>query len=261
MAGHLPSAVGRRGEGSGLGGGPPDEPGGKLSRLRWRGPDPAVRRLLLGAAAAILLAACFVILGDVVAEDGRQGFDGTITLALHRHASPDRTTAMRWATDLGSALVTVPLFVLMVAWLLHGRERRDAGLVAVAWLGAQLLDVVLKPLYHRDRPALFVPFADASGYSFPSGHTVTALMTYGLLAYLLGRSRHGWRRWLTVLGSAAIVCVVGLSRVYLGVHFPSDVLGSLLVGGAWLWAVLLAFTAFRATPAKVAATTRDNRPA
>ena len=152
---------------------------------------------------------------------------------------------MNLATDLGSAPITIPLMLGLLAWLWLTHRRPVAGVVAAAWIGAQLLDVVLKYLYQRDRPSLFPAFAKAGGYSFPSGHTVTALVTYGLIAGVLWHSLSGKWRWVPVAIAALIVAAVATSRVYLGVHYPSDVAGAVLIGSAWLYAWLLILARIR----------------
>lgn len=188
--------------------------------------------MLRGAGAAIAFGVAFLVIGDTVAEDGRDRIDRSLSLRLHEQASPTLTRLMRLATDLGSATVTVPLMLLVVGLLLWRGQRRTAEIVAAFWIGAQLVDLVTKPFYHRDRPSLFPAFARAAGYSFPSGHTVTATLTYGLIAALLARGRHGWQRRLPFLAAAVIVLAVATSRVYLGVHYPSDVFGGMLIGSA-----------------------------
>ncbi|MGI8477122.1 MAG: phosphatase PAP2 family protein, partial [Thermomicrobiales bacterium] len=169
-----------------------------------------------GLAWIAFLTGGFLVLGDHVAETPRVRFDERVSLALHDHASPGLTRAMKLATDLGSAYVTVPLILAAVFWLARRNRRRAAAIVTVAWIGAQLLDLGLKHFYHRDRPSLFPAFARAGGYSFPSGHTVTATVTYGLIAALVARELRGRSRWLPAIVAAIVVIAVATSRVYLG---------------------------------------------
>ena len=201
--------------------------------------------LVTGFAAVAILVAAFVGIGDHFVEDGQDGFDHRLSLALHDHATPNLTRLMNLATDLGSAPVTIPLMLGLLAWLWFTHGRPAVGVVAAAWIGAQLLDVVLKYLYQRDRPSLFPAFAKAGGYSFPSGHTVTALVTYGLIAGVLWHSLNGKWRWVPVVIAALIVAAVATSRVYLGVHYPSDVAGAILIGSAWLYVWLLVLARIR----------------
>lgn len=136
-------------------------------------------------------------------------------------------------TNLGSALFIVPV-ALALAWLFVAHRRRyEAKLFVVAILGALLLSEALKYIVRRPRPpdaAMLV-----SGPSFPSGHTLAATAVYGILAFLLIRERSR-RLWhvATALVLIAIIVLVALSRVYLGVHWPYDVIASIDIGAAWL---------------------------
>jgi undecaprenyl-diphosphatase len=209
---------------------------GRSVRSEWgrvRGYQPAPG-VIPGAIGSLVLGIGFIVLGDTVAEDGRVRFDRWLVTELHSQSSSRLTRLMRLATDLGSAYVTVPLMLAVVGLLFWRQRRHTAAVAAAFWIGAQIIDLITKPLYHRDRPSLFPAFARAGGYSFPSGHTVTAVLTYGLIAAVLARGQHGWRRRMPFAVAAAIVVAVATSRVYLGVHYPSDVLGGMLIGGAWL---------------------------
>ena len=213
-----------------------------FARMRSYYPGPGV---LLGAVVSLVLGIAFLVLGDTVAEDGRVRADRWLALELHRLASVSWTRIMRLATDLGSAYVTVPLMLVLVGCLLWRHRRRTGGTVVAFWIGAQLIDLVTKPLYHRDRPSLFPAFARAGGYSFPSGHTVTAVLTYGLIGAVLVLGQTGWRRRLPIALAIVIIVAVATSRVYLGVHYPSDVLGGILIGGAWLQLAILVLAAVK----------------
>lgn len=213
-----------------------------FARMRSYYPGPGV---LLGAVVSLVLGIAFLVLGDTVAEDGRVQADRWLILELHHHASVGWTRFMRLATDLGSAYVTVPLMIVLISYLLWRHRTSTGGAVAAFWIGAQLIDLVTKPLYHRDRPSLFPALARASGYGFPSGHTVTAVLTYGLIAAVLARSQTGWRRRLLIALAVVIIIAVATSRVYLGVHYPSDVFGGILIGGAWLQLAILVLAAIK----------------
>lgn len=119
--------------------------------------------------------------------------------------------------------------------------RREAVLVGVTMAGAAVLSGGIKLLVHRARPSVGVPVAGADGYAFPSGHALTSIVAAGLLLLVwpaLGR------RSLVVAALTAAVAAVGFSRLALGVHYLSDVLGGWLLGGAWLLAVRAALRGF-----------------
>ena len=111
-------------------------------------------------------------------------------------------------------------------------------LVAIG--GGELLIIGLKALFHRPRPSEV--FAGL-GYSFPSGHSFFAVTLYGMMAYWLTRATPA-RRWVWV-PAVLLILAIGFSRIYLGVHYASDVLAGFCVGLPWLWACLALPTAFR----------------
>jgi undecaprenyl-diphosphatase len=189
-------------------------------------------------AGPVVLSGLFVLLGDAV-SDRTWAFDLAALEALHRYASPERTRLMRLATRLGGAWIYLPVSIA-VACLLIRRRPRVAAVVCIGCLGIKGLDVLLKWAYGRDRPHIFPPLTSARGGSFPSGHVVTTLVVLSLLAALVRPGLGDRSRVLLVVAVAGAVGIVGLSRVYLGVHYPTDVLGSVLVGGAWLWGALIA---------------------
>lgn len=200
--------------------------------------------LLLRFASVAILGVAFFALGDTVVEDGRDRFDNRVARFAHDLVDPSRTRFMRWGSDVASASVVVPLMLLLCGLLVWRGRRKEAELVAVAWILGQALHLTLKLVYHRPRPSLYPRLTSVSGYSFPSGHTVTAVMTYGLLAVVIARAiPKGWR-WLPWTLAALIVAWVAASRVYLGAHFATDVLGSMLIAGAWLRFCVLAVRHF-----------------
>ena len=194
-----------------------------------------------------ILTACLLVFGslaqDVRAKDAFL-VDAWATPFLHGMASPAMDTVMFAITTLGTSFVIVPALVVLGAWLVRtGRVRSIAFLVA-AVLGSLVLQLVLKPFFARPRPG--VPYAQVvSDYSFPSGHTLSAVVFYGGVALVIW-SLFGRRAGLAALAVAAIVSLaVGVSRIYLGYHFLTDVLGAILAGIAWL---LIVGAAFRAQP-------------
>ena len=191
-----------------------------------------------------ILGVAFFVLGDSVVEDGRNRFDTRVARFAHGLVDPNRTRIMRWGSDIASASVVVPLMLLLCAILVWRGRRREAELVALAWILGQALHLTLKLVYHRARPSLYPALTSVSGYSFPSGHTVTAVMTYGLLAVVIARALPKHWRWLPWTLAALIVAWVAASRVYLGAHFTTDVLGSMLIAGAWLRFCVLAVRHF-----------------
>jgi len=210
---------------------------------RW---SAVVPLLLGGVVTCFLLTFLFFLLASEIVEDRRLRLDLRLDRWVRAHDYPWLTSAMHLVTDLASTAVAIALWLLIVGWLVWQRRRRAAIIVAVMWPLGQGLVALIKVIYHRARPELGPGEVPFGGYSFPSGHTFTAVVTYGLLAALIAERLPERARWIPWAVAALVVAGVGYSRVYLGAHYPVDVLGSLLLGGAWLRAMLLALS--RATP-------------
>ena len=205
-------------------------------------PTPAhdPRRVAFGVVIAFVLAFTLTIalgflLERVWATDGSTGFDSEITRWFVDHRTPAWTDAMNVVTWLGSSAVVVPLAVLVVVALLVGRRGWLALFVSLAVGGALLLSALAKDVIERERPPVDVRLQDPVSSAFPSGHATQAAATFFALAIvvtLLSRSRP--LRAVAWTGGTVIVFVVGVSRVYLGMHWATDVLGGWLLGSVWV---------------------------
>lgn len=147
-------------------------------------------------------------------------------------------------TYIGSGYVSYPLTVLLAIYLFYQNQKQVAALLIFNSIGVRLLNWLLKYIIARPRPDL-EHLVHVSYYSFPSGHAMNSTAFFGFLAYLLhrrlkkaGRPTTG-RLWIT---AAVLVFLIGISRIYLGVHYPIDVLGGFLAGGAWLFFTLFLYT-------------------
>jgi membrane-associated phospholipid phosphatase len=161
--------------------------------------------------------------------------DAQLSTWLHSHGSPSLTRVMFVITFFGSTqaatLIAVP-FGLYLLW-----RRRFYWLAAVvsSIVGGMLLNRLLKYAFHRPRPFFNDPLLKLTSYSFPSGHTMTATVLYGVLAAYFFTTTTDWHyRVLIVLSASFLILLVGLSRMYLGAHYLSDVLGAMAEGLAWL---------------------------
>lgn len=178
---------------------------------------------------------------DVATGDPIVRLDQQVADWLHSHRSDWLTPLMRAVTTLGSAWVLVPLALGTIAYLVARSSRRSAGLVALAIVGGEVLTLGLKAGFERRRPFFADPLASESSPSFPSGHATVSLAVYGVLAYLASRRLGNSAAGRVVLaGAVALVLTIGFSRLYLGVHFLSDVLAGLSAGLAWLVLCVLA---------------------
>jgi undecaprenyl-diphosphatase len=162
--------------------------------------------------------------------------DEQLATSLHEHAqqSPGLVTTFLAITALGSQRMLLPLSIIVALAL--GWLRR--GVLACVWLivvSGGYSYVPLKQLFPRQRPHFADPFVVESSLSFPSGHAMASLVVYGLLGYLLCLSQPRVRRRVGVILVALVwVVVIGFSRLYLGAHYLSDVLGGYAAGLAWL---------------------------
>ncbi|MGA2268510.1 MAG: phosphatase PAP2 family protein [Bryobacteraceae bacterium] len=206
-----------------------------------------VRHYLVIAMALIL----FVWLAREVTRGDAMRLDTPIRNAVHARAAPPLTWAMRGVSQLGSEVFLVPLGIILVWWLAATGRRRAAVVFAAAALGAEALDQILKLLFHRLRPEPFFGSAEPLTYSFPSGHAMVSCCFFGVLAAILAaRDRPRARRMAIWAVAALLAGLIGFSRVYLGFHYPTDVLAGYAAAVVWLAvvrAVYLVFTAPRST--------------
>jgi len=200
----------------------------------------AGRRYAPGAL-VITLACCVfaVIAHDVLHGSVMTGLDARLAQWFHVHATPGFTAAMLFITHADGLAGTSVMGALLAAWFWRRGLADWCVLTLVAVPGGMLLNVLLKHWFQRARPRFDDPLLTLATYSFPSGHTAAATVLYGLLACFLVRRLRAWpARALALAGAAAMVALVALSRLYLGVHFLSDVLAAVAESCAWLAACL-----------------------
>ena len=183
---------------------------------------------------------------DVVTGDPLTVIDRNVAAWFHERTTPSLTAAMQIVTDLASPLWVTCMAV--VAGLVLWRKQcwyRLLALVLVVPGGMALLPL-LKVAFHRRRPSFEDALAIFQGYSFPSGHAMAATLLYGLMAVFAVLAFKAWRwRVGAVLGAFVMVLLIGFSRVYLGAHYLSDVLGAVAAGLAWLALSLTAVDTLR----------------
>jgi undecaprenyl-diphosphatase len=153
--------------------------------------------------------------------------------------------AMQAISDSGSARAWQIVFTVVVLWLLHRRLPRLALFVVITAVGSSVLNSVVKTSVDRIRPVLTDPVAREAGFSFPSGHTQAAVVGYAVLLLVFLPILHGIWRKVAVTFAVIMVLAIGFSRVALGVHYVSDVVGGLILGAAWVAAMAAAFNAMR----------------
>lgn len=202
-------------------------------------PQPLFEAAILASLGAAVLALFFFAwLGNEMLDGDTRHFDQAVREWVHRYASPGMTSAMTGISLLGYNVLIVEL-VIALAIFTKLRWRRAALWLAVAMAGSLVLDLALKYIYHRTRPTAYFGMAPHS-YSFPSGHALCSFCFYGVLAGLLSARTKplGWRL-LIWIAAAALVIAIGLSRIYLGVHYPSDVVAGYLAATVWVGTIIV----------------------
>jgi len=182
------------------------------------------------------------IVQDVVVGGGSIRFDRPVLDWFARHREPWLTTTMRIVTVLGGSGFLIPLVLAVGAWYWRRRRTpRPFTLLAATYGGAYLLAQAIKTLTARARPPARLAAGHFPGHSFPSGHATQAAAVYGMLAAVLAWSTPRWRRKVSAwAGAVSIVTVVGITRLYLGAHWLTDVLGGWALGNLWLLVVVVA---------------------
>lgn len=193
-------------------------------------------RLLLLFVGILLPLAVFVALADEVHELEALVFDEPLLWWAQQLSSPWLDGFALALAKLGYAYGVIPLDVALVLGLLGLRRWRQAGFASVGFIGSALLNIAAKQFFQRERPSLWLSIAPESTYSFPSGHAMGSMTLAAVLIALAWPTR--WR-WPMAGLAALFTLLVGLSRVYLGVHYPSDVLGGWAAALLWVVGVYL----------------------
>jgi undecaprenyl-diphosphatase len=203
-----------------------------IVQAAWRVPER--RRLALALAAAVFLALAFArIAEDYLTNDPLARWDVSFAQWLSEHRSGVGTDFFRVFTDIGSPAGALAIGTVVCLLLYQRRQLIDAALIPVVLAGAELLNLILKLAFHRPRPE--AAFVHLETYSFPSGHAMVSTALYGALAYLAwGRLRAPAARVALLTGTAALLSLICFSRLYLGVHYLSDVLAGAAGGAFWL---------------------------
>ena len=183
---------------------------------------------------------------DVVNNESLTVLDVTIAHWFHAHASSPMTQAMLLITHVHGMVGSTILGLVLAAWFHVSRQRYWFTTILVALPGGMLLNVLLKYVFQRARPSFDEPLLTLTTYSFPSGHTANAAMLYGLLGCWLWVHHRGSGMRLTIVaGACLMVALVGTSRMYLGVHYLSDVLAATASTCAWLTVCITAMSTWR----------------
>jgi len=180
---------------------------------------------------ALLLLCCFGWLARAVWVRNGFAWDAPAIQSLHRYATPARDRLMVWVTNSGDVRTVIILAMIVALGSVVRQRRKHAHFVARCVVGTVILGVLAKAVFHRVRPHFWESPAPETDFGFPSGHSMHSLALTFALAAISWRTR--WR-WPVLLTGIFYVLSVGFSRLYLGVHYPSDVLGGWALAMAWL---------------------------
>lgn len=173
-------------------------------------------------------------------------FDSQVISLVQGRESLLLTSVMKVLSFIGSApiIIIVSLFILFFLYKVL-KHRHELILFIGVMVGSPILNFILKELFKRARPD-FYRLVEISGYSFPSGHAMNAVTFYGILTFLLWRHIPvRWGRVVLLLFSGMMVLGIGLSRIYLGVHYPTDIIGGYFASATWLGLSIGAFQRFK----------------
>lgn len=187
---------------------------------------------------SVLLLLPFGVLAFGVAQQSEwlNSFDRFFASPILVNRSPIKTTFYSLITDLGGTFCIFLLTVLVSLYFIWRKKDTKTAywFIFNVALGAGLLNQLVKFLFQRTRPTI-EHLVLQDGYSFPSGHSMASLICYGGIAFLIIQfTRKKWIKWVVGLLASLIIITIGISRIYLGVHFPSDVIGGFCLAGSWL---------------------------
>lgn len=187
-------------------------------------------RALIHFTIAALATYAFVVLAEAVLEGRADATDRAVALWVHHHVdTPVLDQVMIGITTLGSGTMLVVAIVATSIWLWRNGHRRTTLILVGNAVAAAVINYVLKLYVARPRPTLFDEITRPETFSFPSGHSLFAMTIYGGIAAAIV-THHPWRRPWVIGGAALLVVAIGFSRVYLGVHWPFDVLAGFAAG-------------------------------
>lgn len=190
--------------------------------------------LTVGFVLSLAAISIFAAIASAVTAGFTQHFDEIVLNWLAANRTPMLDSVMLEITTLGTGLVLVVVILVASVFLWLTQHKWSVYVLLLGTIGGTVLNTILKFHYHRPRPTI-VQVASVHTTSFPSGHSMSSLVAYGSVAYLVGRLGSTPRlKRTTWLLAALVILAIGISRMYLGVHYPSDVIAGYLAGLAWL---------------------------
>jgi undecaprenyl-diphosphatase len=204
-----------------------------LKNLGWK--------LVAGLCLAIDAIFFFGWLASEIIESETRVFDDGIRNFFHQIASPNLTNVMIFFTYVGSAYGIIFLLIIAITILLYKNHKRSAALLIITMIGESVLSFILKLSFQRPRPEAYFDFKLPTSFSFPSGHAFASLCFFGALAlFLNAQITNRFQKIAIWLISIWLFLIIGISRIYLGVHYPSDVIAGYAAGFVWLFTIYFA---------------------
>lgn len=200
--------------------------GGKLSR---------------GFIVCLLGVIAFGLLADEMGEGDTGRFDAFVREGVNTFATPVITPVMIFFSFVGDWPFLTFLGIVLFAFFLYIKWKREAVIFFITNIGELILNLSLKGLYQRQRPEAFFGYELPPSYSFPSGHALGSFCFFGILAWLVAANVKSTMGKVEIYVTAALmILLIGLSRIYLGVHYPSDIVAGYLVASVWTLTVIFA---------------------
>lgn len=188
---------------------------------------------IAGLGICLLLLWIVAKLSKEVWEREAFAFDTSFLLWLHQFSSLDLDNIMLFITKLGNPEIVLPIAFITLVILVWKRQRREAQMFMIVCLGGTILNTGLKLIFGKPRPALWDRLITETTYSFPSGHALGSVVLYGAIAYLLVQSYPQFSQIIYAF-AAALILAICLSRLYLGVHWLTDIIAGVSIGFLWL---------------------------
>lgn len=192
-------------------------------------------QLLIAFLISLVSLLAFSVMAILVKKNTIVSFDSKIISFVQGLESPWLTSIMRFFTFIGDTVPVIILSIVSIILLYKVlNHRTELILFTTVMFGANILFLALKMFFQRARPDLH-RLAEATNYSFPSGHATMAFSLYGVLTFILWRHINtSFKRTIHIIVSSIVILSIGISRIYLGVHFPSDILAGYFISAFWL---------------------------
>ncbi len=162
-----------------------------------------------------------------------QNENRSLLLWIHQFANPQLDGVMLFITSIGDPGMVITVFISTIAWLGMKRRYSDSVRFLIICAGGVLINQVMKLFFAKPRPELWTRLISETSFSFPSGHAVGSMVVYGFIGYILAREFPIYQRYIYTAASILIIAI-GFSRLYLGVHYPTDIIAGYGVGILWL---------------------------